>query len=230
MSDLENVRLLVPNIKAVIFDMDGVLVDSEEQHFLAHKRALAAFGVRLNKKLYAFHGVSRDPKEFYQIAMGKKGMVDNLLGLIQARKNRIFQLLQKKKGVQGGSDAIALAKWLFTHKIPIAVATNMDMDTALRQLKELGIDKLFTHIVSADGIAKKPAPDVYRKAVHLLGIPRSQCLALEDSATGVQAAVEAGIHCIAVPGEMTRHHDFTRALAVLTSRNILDIWQSVSHR
>lgn len=211
-----SLRVIVSKINAVIFDMDGVLVDSESQHYRAHKAAIEEFGGTLTKELYSAHGVSRDPLLLYADCFPNRKNDRHFLKNILDRKHALYQGLQKKEGILPIKPAISLVKFLFEKHMPLAVGTGVYKAEAMKNLSTLGIDHYFQTIVTFDevGEKRKPAPDIYRKVSELLGIPPSRCLVIEDSEIGVQSALSAGMPVVAVPHEFTNHHDFTGAIVV----------------
>jgi beta-phosphoglucomutase-like phosphatase (HAD superfamily) len=100
----------------------------------------------------------------------------------------------------------------------LAIASSSPMEWVDPHVERLGLRHFFEQIVTADRVdAAKPAPDLYLRAVELLGVDPREVIALEDSPNGVAAAKAAGLYCIAVPGPMTRTLSFEAADAVLPS-------------
>ncbi|MBI5732600.1 HAD family phosphatase [Candidatus Jorgensenbacteria bacterium] len=207
-------RSFIPVIKAVIFDMDGVLVDSESQHYRAHKAAIREQGGQLTKEFYSAHGVSRDPLLLYADVFPHRKNDKEFLEGIYRRKLQIYQELQHKEGILPVKPAVALAKYFYDKHMPLAVGTAVHRGEAINNLKTLGIDQYFQAIVTFDdvGVKRKPAPDIYLKVSELLNIPSRNCLVIEDSENGVKAALGAGMHTVVVPHEFTQTHNFSGAI------------------
>ena len=206
---------LIPKIGAVIFDMDGVLVDTEDQHYRAHRQAIEEAGGALTKEFYSNHGVSRDPLLLYADAFAGRKDDKEFLGHIFERKLKLYQKLQKKEGIVAIKPAVALAKYLYQQHIPLAVGTAVHRTEAMKNLRALHIDHYFQVIVTFDevgGVKRKPAPDIYLKVSQLLNIPSENCLVIEDSENGVKATLAAHMYCVVVPNEFTKSHNFAGAI------------------
>ncbi|MBI2364172.1 MAG: HAD-IA family hydrolase [Deltaproteobacteria bacterium] len=115
---------------------------------------------------------------------------------------------------------------------PLALASSSYRDAVDGVVQGLDIGHYFQAVVSGLDVARvKPAPDIFLAAARQAGATPSQCLVLEDAEKGVLAAREAGMSCIAVPTEQTRHHDFSQATRVCSSLNeiTLELIDSLSH-
>lgn len=209
-----SLQSLIPSIKAVIFDMDGVLVDSESHHYQAHKQAIEEHGGNLTKEFYSRHGVSRDPLLLYEDCFLDRKNDRNFFENIYKRRHVVYQELQGKEGILPVKPAISLVKFLYQKHIPMAVGTAVHKIEAIKNLESLGIDHYFQAIVTFNDVGKKlkPAPDIYLKVSELLNVSVNNCLVIEDSENGVKAGVAAGMHVVAVPNEFTKTHDFTGAI------------------
>ena len=200
--------------RAVVFDMDGVLVDSERHHFMAHQKALSEFGVEIDKSFYIAHGVSTNPALFYAKAFNQEQLPPELAEDIFSRKRHIYRELQEKKRIVVIEPAVTLVKTLYELRIPLAIASAVYREEVSRAIKYLKIDRCFAVIVAGDDVPlrNKPFPDIYLKTAERLEVNPMDCVAIEDSGNGAAAATKAGMTCIVVPNEYTRAHDFTVAL------------------
>jgi HAD superfamily hydrolase (TIGR01509 family) len=115
--------------------------------------------------------------------------------------------------------AVALVRALAAASVPLAVASSSPHDDIGPSLVAVGLDALLPVRVSGFDVARmKPAPDVYLRAIDLLGLSPSACVAVEDAQAGVEAAKAAGLSCVAVPNRYTLgRHDFRAADAVVAS-------------
>ncbi len=215
-ADLPN---LFSDAYAVIWDMDGVLIDSESYHFAAHVAALSEFGITLTEAYYKEHGVSVDPQLFYQKAFAdaKKPFDDLLFLKVHYRKISLYQKQQKEQGIKLIRPAATIVKRLYNNGVLMAIASQVDREEVTRNLRGTGLLEYFPIIVSGGdfGLKKKPAPDIYKKAVEILNIEPGKCIAIEDSLVGVQSALSAGVPCLAVPNEFTKHQKFPET-AIIT--------------
>lgn len=208
-------------MKAVIFDCDGTLVDSEELHYLAWRAVLQEKGYFLEKHFYIeyFCGVGD-----LQVAE----LVGELFGFsssdeLISRKNKYYEEYQKA-GIAPIKETVAFATRLFEQKekygVKLAVASGARKEEILFNLKGLGIDHYFEAMLSGkDDLSEvqdpegtnKPKPYVYLKTARLLGVKPQDCIAIEDSRVGISSAVSAGCFTVAVPNHFTREHDLSLA-------------------
>ena len=183
-------------IKAIIFDLDGLLVDSEPIWHAAYEIFLKNHGV-VNKPEVYKKMIGRGLRENMVIArdeLGVKGDVEELLGEI---RGIFYSLLSSRRDVlmQG---VIELLQKLDSYKLPVATGGHTK-DKCSQILKNIGIDKYFDVVVSSDDVDKgKPAPDVYLETIRQLGLSSKGCLVLEDAVNGVVAAKSAGIKVFGV--------------------------------
>jgi HAD superfamily hydrolase (TIGR01509 family) len=175
---------------AVIFDCDGVLVDSEALGIDIERRALAGIGLAYDYDEYlaSFTGLAdRDFVERVELECQRRGLSGrgDLLRTINDEKRHVFET--DLRPIAGAIEFVqSLAQ-------PKAVASSATHDELVRRLRDTGLAGLFSpHIYSTDlVVAGKPSPDIYLLAAEGLGCAPSGCLVLEDSVAGVRAAVAA---------------------------------------
>lgn len=216
---------IIASKRAWAFDLDGVLIDTERIHFLAHQVALREFGVTIDRQFYVTHGVSTDPRNFYSLALATGQRSPGQVDAIVARKNEIYADLRTRLGVAPIRAAVQIVEILHGRGTPLAVVSTVPRGEIDEALRKLGILTAFGVIVSgSDDVPRnKPHPDVYLKATNLLATPPSESVAIEDSANGVRAATLAGLACIATPNSFTSRQDFSGAILVASSRQLLDM-------
>ncbi len=200
-----------------MFDLDGVLVDSEPVHFRAANRVLARYGAAIGEPEYrAWIGRGEwDTWEAWQQRFGITAPVEQLLG-----EHTPARLEEIAAGVSGIDDAVRLAHQLRAGGMRLAIASSSTPRVIDALIIALGLDGVFAVRVSGEDPAvrhSKPAPDVYLLAAERLQLPPAACLAIEDSAPGVVAAKAAGMTCVAVPNQWTADEDFSQADVVLVS-------------
>jgi HAD superfamily hydrolase (TIGR01509 family) len=182
-------------IRGVVFDLDGLMIDSEPLALEAWQQCLAPHGASLTVDQYrrliggSHLNAARAVGEW--TGLNPETVVDGywerLLGLIEERGKTMEGL-------------VPLLDDLTARGYPLGVASNGPSDYVRRATKILDIAKHFECVFGIDDVPNgKPAPDVYLKAARCMGVPPEACLALEDSNTGAQAAIAAGMRTIFVP-------------------------------
>lgn len=202
---------------AVVFDLDGVLVDSEPVHFRASNHVLARFGAAISETDYrTFIGWGETATwQAWRERFALAAPVDELARLVRQAFADELAL-----GVPVIAPAVALARRLHRDGVPLALASSSPHDRITAELQVAGVHDVFTRRVSGEDpqIAHpKPAPDVYLHAAALLGVEPQRCLAIEDSSTGALAASRAGMTVVAVPTAWTADQDFSMVDVVLDS-------------
>ncbi|WP_153815079.1 HAD family phosphatase [Streptomyces sp. SUK 48] len=183
---------------AVIFDLDGTLVDSEPNYYEASRRALAEYGVP--EYTWADHesyvGVStRDTVGLWRERYGLRVPAGELLA---ATDRRYLELARAHTRVY--PEMRALLELLAADGVPAAVASGSSPDALAAVLTGTGLGALVPVAVSAADVPRgKPAPDVFLEAARRLGAEPCDCVVLEDAAPGAAAAHAAGMRCLAVP-------------------------------
>ncbi len=198
---------------ALIFDFDGLIVDTESAIYEAWRELYLAHGQDLPLATYVQCVGSvfghYDPMAALESLMG--GPVDWAahLPVKDARIRAGRQGLDTLPGVRELLLAASMAG------VPCAVASSSQRSHVEGWLKRVGIRDLFQFVLSRDDVSRaKPAPDLFLLAAEKLGILPREALVLEDSANGLRAALAAGAPCLIVPSPVTRGSDFTGAAAV----------------
>lgn len=207
-------------IEAIVWDFDGVIVDSEPLHYRAFLEVARAFDVTFSYDEYLDRFIGYDDRDAFRVMLGQQPG-----GSPNEDVNQLQQLCEDKavafehcvaQGVNmlpGAAELIAEAH----HAMPIAIAsgaTRHDIDLILNAL---GLTGSFQTIVSADDVAQsKPHPASYTMAAQHLGVAPGRCLAIEDTAAGIASARDAGLMTLAV---MTTARDRT---ALLNAHRITD--------
>ena len=202
-------------IRAAIFDLDGVLIDTEYLAFKAWQKTLHGWNHELEDADFpAMMGLDANQTVNYIHQRTAIPMGDAVL-LAEHDRLMLSVLDGELQPLPGASDLIAD---LVKRGLPLAIASNSTQEYIDRALKCLHLDHFFNVIASRDAVrAGKPAPDVYQAAAARLGIPPAQCLAFEDSRVGVRSAVSADTRCVAIPGPIASAADFSTAFAMYSS-------------
>lgn len=181
---------------AVLFDMDGLMLDSERAITDCLAQAAGEGGHDLPHALWlSMVGTGSDECRRRLVERLGEAPADALLD----RAHALYDA-RVEAGVPHRPGLVALLDWLQAQRLPRAVATSTERSLALRKLRTAGLLDRFDAVCSASEVASpKPAPDVYLLAAQRLGVAPAQCLVLEDSPTGVRAALAAGMTVIQVP-------------------------------
>jgi len=193
-------------LKAVIFDFDGVITDSEILHLRAFNRSLAPYGIEISTKDYYANYLGYSDFDCY------KALIDNgvlkiepqqIAGIVK-KKSKIFEELTKTEGrtIEGVHEFLKMLK---RNKVPMAICSGSLMAEIELVLDEAKLRQFFSVIVSAEQVKKgKPSPEGFLLTLQKLNkkhhppIAAGECIVIEDSRWGLQAARAAGIHTIAV--------------------------------
>jgi HAD superfamily hydrolase (TIGR01509 family) len=183
---------------AVVFDNDGLLLDTEEAWTRAEETLFArrgrVFTIEHKRSLIGSARVAAAMKLEAMLQREGEGeaLMDELHGLVME---------EALAGVEPRPGALALLERLADAGVPVAVASNSQREFVQRTLAVAGLlDGRFVTVVCVEDIAQpKPAPDIYLEACRRLGAEPGECVALEDSPTGVTAAAAAGMYVVGVP-------------------------------
>jgi len=194
-------------IRGVVFDLDGVVADTERLQWAAYRKVLAEFGIDVGIDEYRREWIATGFGPEYACRTYRLPITPDDL---RARKAPVYQAMLRD-GVQACAGAgAALARLGRTHRI--GLATNTARDEVDFILARLGVADLFHATIARDDYARpKPAPDAYLAAARALGLRPSACAVVEDTERGVRAGAAAGMRVIAVPNDLTFDNDFTPA-------------------
>jgi HAD superfamily hydrolase (TIGR01509 family) len=183
--------------KAIIFDMDGLLVNSEIVWHAAETELIESRGhVYSDEVRDSIIGLRVD--EFMSKLRDHYSLSETVDFLVAELNGRMLELIPVKVTPQPG--AVELLEYVVKHDIPRAIASNSSRAIIDATMKAQGWDEIFTvRCTGDDEKAGKPAPDVYLTAARRLGFDPQDCLVLEDSVNGSKGAVAAGMRCFAVP-------------------------------
>lgn len=194
-------------IKGAVFDMDGLMTDTEKLYLRYWKEAAADFGYDMqNEHVYAIRSLARK----YSIPKLKSFFGEDFpTEEVRARRTELINAHIEKYGIDVKKGLFELLDYLSSKGIKLAVATATPRERALHCLEKIDALRYFDAVICGDMIESgKPDPDIYLTAARELGLPPEQCAAFEDSPNGIKAAHSAGCHAIMIP-DMTQPDEET---------------------
>ena len=193
---------------ALIFDMDGLMIDSERLYFAAEREMAASFGKDIrDEQLWPLMG--RKPIESLRLLREILGVATPPEELLAWRNRLMLEKMGRDLGAMPGLFEILAA---FHGRLKLAVGTGAQREFLDIALDTLRIRPYFDVLQTADGLERgKPDPEIYLIACRRLGLPPGECVVLEDARNGVLAGKAAGCRVIAVPNDYTRGQDFSAA-------------------
>jgi len=203
---------------AIAFDMDGVLINSQPLHYEIDIAVLKACNYPATLDTVTPYTGQSNPDRWpkYKQTLSLPQSVDQLIAMQTKYQTEIFT----SSGLPPIEGIPALLQYLNAQNIPCAVASSSSQELINLVLTKCQIGQYFTHLVSGEDVKHgKPAPDIYLKAAKVLGLPPQNCIAIEDSPIGMQAAKSAGFTCIGYKNPSTHGQDFTHADYVIDHFN-----------
>jgi HAD superfamily hydrolase (TIGR01509 family) len=199
-------------IEAIIFDLDGTIIDTEMPDFLAWQERFAEAGLPLSIDLWhkrvgmvvlntsadAAAGIF-EPATYFAAQTGRTLSQQDLADL----HSRYLALCASQPILPGVLEMLEAAT---AHGLPLGLASNSDRAWVEHWLGFHNLRRYFAHVYTRDDVANpKPAPDMYLATARALGVAPSKCVAFEDSPTGMTAALAAGMFCVGIPNGLTAH-------------------------
>ena len=209
-------------IKALIFDFDGLILDTETTLLHSWEEIYAEHGISVSLPEWAsLLGSSTDPAEAYEIIEKHIGEPIDRESIRARRTQRELELLKSEEVMPGVVDLIVEAK---ERNLRLGVASSSDRKWVLGHLMRLGLHAHFESIRCADDVSNtKPSPDLYLAVLSEMGLQPHQAIAFEDSLHGVEAVKQAGIFCVAVPNNVTRHLPMPKADLTVSSLSEMEL-------
>ncbi|MFA7109519.1 MAG: HAD family phosphatase [Sphaerochaetaceae bacterium] len=203
-------------MKGIIFDMDGVLIDSEPQQFEVNIKTLRMFGVDVKyDELHAFMGM--DNLEIFKIFQKKYNLKVSAERLLQIKTDMIIEemrnhlhIMPKFEEMKKALKSIANVKYAIASSSP-----RISVDIVIKQLKW---ENFLSASVTGDEVStSKPSPEIYHKAASLLGVDEKDCLVLEDSTNGIQSALDAGMKVVGFLSPNSENQDLSKVRYKISS-------------
>lgn len=205
-------------LKGAIFDMDGLMIDTEKLYLKFWIQSAKDFGYDMK------------PEHVYAIrSMARKYSIPTLKGFlgedcpteeIRAHRTELMAEYINEHGLEVKKGLFELLYYLKGREIKMAVATATPRSRTTEYLEKIGAAKFFSAVICGDMVETgKPAPDIYLIAARELGLPPEECAAFEDSPNGIKAAHAAGCHAIMIP-DMTQPDDEIKPLLSAVYENL----------
>ena len=209
-------------VEAVIFDMDGVLIDSEPIHYASLREVLARYNVDYDEALHTTYVGKSDEGVFTDLKSRYRELTPDVATLIEERNVRFLELVDRP--LQPMAGVVALLEAIDRSGLPMAVASSSALVQVERITANLGVSGFFRELVSGQMVPRhKPAPDIYLLTAARLGVDIANCVVFEDSGPGVRSAVDAGAYVVAVPCDASRHHDHSPARQIVSGLDTIHL-------
>lgn len=213
-------------LKAVIFDMDGVLIDSELYWRMAEYSVLTDLNVKLNFADYKKNigkRVDETVSYWYQKSPWKKKTKrDVQKDIINKATTLVLQHALLKKG------AFETITYFFNKKIPLFIASTAPRSLITQIMVRLQLRQYFKYLYSGFSLKNsKPSPQIYQNLIRMFSLPLKNCLVIEDSPAGILAAKRAGLFCVALPPRHLRNDKIYKSadMVVSSHRMFLAAWR-----
>jgi beta-phosphoglucomutase len=196
---MKRIKQIKP-IKAVIFDMDGVLVNSEPHHVIIEQKLFASVNLKISKEEHRTY-LGKSPEQMWDEVLRKHNIPYKSKELAEKNTEEILRYFSEITEIEPEAGIRELLDQLQEKGIPVAIASSSGIKTIDLILNITGLSKYFPHKASSETVGKsKPEPDVYLHAAKLLSVKPEECIVIEDSPNGIKAAKAAKMVCVAYTG------------------------------
>ncbi len=209
--------------RGILFDLDGVLVDTEGLHAIAASTVLKRYGVTIDRVLWNKYAIGRTP---YEVLGNLQDRFPSKIGdldtkyLVREKQKTLVGILRRRKSVLYHGVAKMLEELNKEYSMCIVSSTTKDVVTFV--LKRYKIRKFFKAVITGDDVRKgKPNPECYLMGLRKLGLRRKDVVVIEDAPAGIAAARAAGLSCIAIASNYPKA-DLRRASIIIDDIRMLD--------
>ena len=209
-------------LKTVIFDMDGVIVDSEPVHHYAYQQHFLQLNIDVSSELYAsFTGNST--KNIFQKLKSQFGLNQSVEELVNTKRQLFNEAFDNKADLALIDGVLPLIKNLKANDVQLVLASSSARVTIERIFKRFGLHQYFAGIFSGEEFPQsKPHPALFLSAWEYSGHNKENCIVIEDSTNGVLAAQAAGIKCLGYDSFHSKQQDYSQADWVINDFNAVD--------
>lgn len=213
-------------LKAVLFDMDGVIVDTEPLHHKAYYMMFDAFDISVSPELYeSFTGQSTI--NICRYLCQHFNLENDPEELVQSKRSSFTSLFHSDPSLQLIDGVLELIKDYYANGLTLVLASSASMFTINNVFTRFDLDQYFIAKLSgADLKVSKPHPEIFENAAKTSGFSREECMVIEDSTNGIKAAKSAGIYCIGFDSENSKNQDYTLADKVISDFNEIT-WETM---
>ncbi len=205
----------MPQISAVVFDMDGLMFNSEDAYIEVGSRLLLRRSHEFTCELKNLM-MGLQSRQGFELVIRRLGLTDTVDQLLEESDREYLAIL--REWIRPMPGLMNLLDALETAGIPKAIATSSSLQLATASLSEFNLQSRFAFILAAEDIRQgKPHPEIYLTAAARLNVPPGEVLVLEDSENGCRSAVAAGAFTVAVPADHSREQDFSDVALIIDS-------------
>ena len=200
----------------VIFDMDGVIVDTEPVHKYAYQQHFKKLNIIISDEYYA--GLTgNSTKNIYEKLKSEFDLKENVEDLVLAKRQLFDEAFDKKEDLYLLDGVLNLIQDLYRNNIQLILASSSAKVTINKIFTRFDLHQYFSHIVSGEDFPKsKPDPAIFLHAAHLSNNKIENCLVIEDSTNGIKAAKSANIYCIGYDSPNSKLQDYSLADKVIS--------------
>ena len=198
-------------INTVIFDMDGVIVDTEPVHRYAYFKHFEELKINVTDEMFATY-TGNSTKNVFQKVKETFGISHDVEELVQRKRTIFNEAFDTKEDLFLIEGVEKLIQDLYQHNFELILASSASKVTIERVFNRFKLHQYFSHRVSGEDFPKsKPHPAIFEHAASLSKFPKEECIVIEDSWNGVEAAIKAGIFCVGYNSEHSKMQDISKA-------------------
>lgn len=198
-------------IRTVIFDMDGVIIDTEPIHHHAFFTQFGELNIPVSEAEYATF-LGKSTRNVFQLLRQKYQLAPEVDALLKRKREIFNERFDTDPDLDLLPGVRALIEDLHQHGVQLVLASSASKATIARVFNRFGLAPYFTHLVSGEDFEEsKPNPAIFLHAAELAETPVAECIVIEDSANGVAAAKAAGIFCVGYASEHSAGQDLRQA-------------------